>query len=116
MLDLTGRKADGWVPSLFLLGPDAAYQALERVRSAAACAGRDTDALTYTYNVGVWVDEHAPAAPGQVVGSPEEVARQLTEFLLHGFTGLSFWPRGNTAEQIERLASEVIPAVRERLS
>jgi alkanesulfonate monooxygenase SsuD/methylene tetrahydromethanopterin reductase-like flavin-dependent oxidoreductase (luciferase family) len=115
MLDLTGRRADGWVPSLFLLPPDAAYRALDRVRSAAARAGRRADDLTYAYNVGVWVDEHAPATPGQVVGAPDVVARQLAELVRHGFTCLNFWPRGNTVEQIERLAAEVIPAVRDQL-
>ena len=116
MLDLTGRKADGWVPSLFLLGPDLAERALARVRAAASWAARDPDTLTYAYNVGVLVDEKATGTPGQVVGGPAEAAEQLAGFLDRGFTCLSCWVRGGTGEQLERLAGQVIPAVRDRLA
>jgi alkanesulfonate monooxygenase SsuD/methylene tetrahydromethanopterin reductase-like flavin-dependent oxidoreductase (luciferase family) len=62
MLDLTGRGADGWLPSMFLLEPPLAYRSLERVRRAASRAGRDPDALVYGYNVGVLVQEGAAPA------------------------------------------------------
>jgi alkanesulfonate monooxygenase SsuD/methylene tetrahydromethanopterin reductase-like flavin-dependent oxidoreductase (luciferase family) len=112
MLDVTGRGADGWLPSLFLLEPEAAYAARNRVRAAAAQAGRDPDALTYAYNVGVLIDEHVASRPGQVIGGAEQVASRLVEFVQHGFTCLLFWLSGNRREQMERLAREVIPLVR----
>jgi alkanesulfonate monooxygenase SsuD/methylene tetrahydromethanopterin reductase-like flavin-dependent oxidoreductase (luciferase family) len=115
MLDLTGRKADGWIPSLFLLEPSAAYRALKRVQAAAVHAGRDPEALTCAYNVGVFVDEHAASAPGGLVGSPDQLADALAEFVRQGFSELILWPSGNTAEQLERLAREVVPAVHARL-
>jgi alkanesulfonate monooxygenase SsuD/methylene tetrahydromethanopterin reductase-like flavin-dependent oxidoreductase (luciferase family) len=115
MLALTGRKADGWIPSLSWLEPAAAHRALERVRAAAVQAGRDADALTYAYNVGVLVDEHGPPERGRLVGGPERLGEALAEFVRHGFTALIVWPSGDTAEQIERLARDVIPAVHARL-
>jgi alkanesulfonate monooxygenase SsuD/methylene tetrahydromethanopterin reductase-like flavin-dependent oxidoreductase (luciferase family) len=113
MLDLTGRSADGWLPSLFLLEPDDAYRARERVCTAAMRAGRDPDALTSAYNVGVLIDAHAPPRPGQVVGSAERVAVTLAEFVAHGFTTLLFWLSGDAQEQLERIARDVIPRVRD---
>jgi alkanesulfonate monooxygenase SsuD/methylene tetrahydromethanopterin reductase-like flavin-dependent oxidoreductase (luciferase family) len=113
MLELTGRSADGWIPSLFLLEPDAAYQARERVRTAAMRAGRDPDALTSAYNVGVLIDAHAPPRSGQVVGGAEQVAETLAEFVAHGFTTLLFWLTGDAQEQLEHSARDVIPRIRE---
>ncbi len=115
MLDLAGRKADGWVPSLWALDPDSAYRGLERVRAAASRAGRNPGALTYAYNLGILVEERANPGPGQVAGPPELVAKRLAAFARHGFTHLSLWPGGDTdeqlARQIELLADQVIPAV-----
>ncbi len=110
MLDLTGRKADGWLPSLFFLPPERAFQKLARVRTAAAEAGRDPDALTYAYNVWAYVEEGATPKKGQVAGGPEEVAEALAGFLRGGFTHLNFATSGDPAEQAERLAREVLPA------
>jgi alkanesulfonate monooxygenase SsuD/methylene tetrahydromethanopterin reductase-like flavin-dependent oxidoreductase (luciferase family) len=64
MLELTGQRANGWLPSLFLLEPESAYRALERIRVASAQAGRDPDARTYVYNVGWLIDDHAVPRPG----------------------------------------------------
>jgi alkanesulfonate monooxygenase SsuD/methylene tetrahydromethanopterin reductase-like flavin-dependent oxidoreductase (luciferase family) len=114
MLELTGRHADGWLPSLFLLDPETAYRARDRVRSAAEQAGRDPDALTYAYNIGVLIDDRAAPRSGQLVGTIETIADELAEILKHGFTTLLFWPGGNRNEQMIRLAHEVIPALRAR--
>jgi alkanesulfonate monooxygenase SsuD/methylene tetrahydromethanopterin reductase-like flavin-dependent oxidoreductase (luciferase family) len=114
MLDLTGRKADGWLPSMFLLEPDAAYQSLQRVREAATGAGRDPDQLVYGYNVSVMVREGAASTRGQVAGAPEEVAYRLAAFVRGGFSFLNLSTTGDGAEQRERLAREVLPAVRDQ--
>lgn len=114
MLDLTGQSADGWLPSLFLLEPEAAYRARLRVLEAAARAGRDAEALTCAYNVGVLIDDRAARQPGRVVGSARGVAAQLAEFVEHGFTTLLFWLSDNPTEQMTRLARDVIPSVRDR--
>lgn len=113
MLSLTGRKADGWFPSLVVLEPEAAYAKLKQVRQAAMDAGRDPDDLTYAYNIGVLVTEEARSTRGQIVGTPGEVAEHLAAFVKNGFTFLNLWPHGDMIVQLERLAWEVIPAVRQ---
>jgi alkanesulfonate monooxygenase SsuD/methylene tetrahydromethanopterin reductase-like flavin-dependent oxidoreductase (luciferase family) len=124
MLALTGRKADGWFPSLVALEPDAAYAKLQLIRRAAANAGRDPDTLTYAYNVGVRIEAGKnnedsarpqpgqPRAPGQIAGAAPAVAAQLAAFLHNGFTFLNLWPSGDLTTQLDRLANEVVPAVR----
>jgi alkanesulfonate monooxygenase SsuD/methylene tetrahydromethanopterin reductase-like flavin-dependent oxidoreductase (luciferase family) len=115
MLDLTGRGADGWLPSMFLLEPPLAYRSLERVRRAADRAGRDPDGLVYGYNVGVLVQEGAAPARGLLAGAPEEVAERLAELVGGGFSFLNLATLGDGAAQRERLAHEVLPLLRKRL-
>jgi alkanesulfonate monooxygenase SsuD/methylene tetrahydromethanopterin reductase-like flavin-dependent oxidoreductase (luciferase family) len=115
MLDLTGRGADGWLPSMFLLEPPLAYRSLERVRRAADRAGRDPDDLVYGYNVGVLVQEGAPPTRGLLAGGPEEVAERLAELVGGGFSFLNLAPLRDGAAQRERLAHEVLPLLRKRL-
>jgi alkanesulfonate monooxygenase SsuD/methylene tetrahydromethanopterin reductase-like flavin-dependent oxidoreductase (luciferase family) len=116
MLDLVGRKADGWLPSLFLLPPEQAYRSLDQIRQAASRAGRDPNQLTYGYNVGVLVTQGtaATATKGQVAGGPQEVAERLAGFLRGGFSflNLSLSPAADGVEQRERLGREVLPILR----
>jgi alkanesulfonate monooxygenase SsuD/methylene tetrahydromethanopterin reductase-like flavin-dependent oxidoreductase (luciferase family) len=114
MLALTGRKADGWLPTMYFLPPEAARAGLQRVRAAAADAGRDPDALTYGYNVGVMVDEEAKPTNGLVAGAPIEVATRLADLARAGFDLLNFMPVGDPWRQRERLARDVVPVVREQ--
>jgi probable F420-dependent oxidoreductase len=112
-LDLTGRVADGWIPSYPYAPPDVAGSRMDRVKRAAERAGRDPGELTYAYNVGVRVDEQATPRPGRMVsGGPDQVAEALSGFVRIGFTAFNLWPVGDVAEQHERLAREVVPAVR----
>jgi len=112
-LALTGRLADGWIPSLGYAPPERVVAMRERVLAAASAAGRDPAEITCAYNVGVRVDERAEARPDEVVGSPEVVAERLLGFLELGFTALSLIPMGpGQREQAERLAREVVPALR----
>ena len=112
-LDLTGRKADGWIPSMPYLPPRPARSRMDAVRSAAARAGRDPDALDYAYNVGVRIGGPPPDDPErQVAGEPEEVVERLLELTEIGFTVLNLWLSGRREEQLERFGSEVLPALR----
>jgi alkanesulfonate monooxygenase SsuD/methylene tetrahydromethanopterin reductase-like flavin-dependent oxidoreductase (luciferase family) len=52
MLALTGRAADGWVPSLGYLKPDNMDEANARIDDAAHAAGRDPSAIRRVLNVG----------------------------------------------------------------
>jgi alkanesulfonate monooxygenase SsuD/methylene tetrahydromethanopterin reductase-like flavin-dependent oxidoreductase (luciferase family) len=86
---------------------------MARVRSAAARAGRDPDALDYAYNVGVRVGGPPAADPTrQVAGEPEEVVERLLELVDLGFGILNLFLAGRRDEQMERLATQVLPEVR----
>jgi len=112
-LAVTGRLADGWIPSLGFAPPERVTAMRARVLAAAREAGREPEAITCAYNLGVRVDERAEARPSVVSGSPGAVAEQLLGFVELGFTALSLMPVGAGAdEQVQRLAREVIPAVR----
>jgi alkanesulfonate monooxygenase SsuD/methylene tetrahydromethanopterin reductase-like flavin-dependent oxidoreductase (luciferase family) len=112
-LALTGRLADGWIPSLGMAPPDQIPAMRARIVQGARAAGRDPAAITCAYHLPVRVDEHAAAEEGVVTGSPEAVAEQLTAFTRLGFTAFNFQPTGpDRLEQIERLGREVVPALR----
>ena len=51
MLDLIGRKADGWVPSAPWASPADLPGYVDRIQQAAVSAGRDPKALRCVYNV-----------------------------------------------------------------
>jgi alkanesulfonate monooxygenase SsuD/methylene tetrahydromethanopterin reductase-like flavin-dependent oxidoreductase (luciferase family) len=113
-LDLTGRLADGWIPSLELAPPDQVGAMRESLLDAAAAAGRDRDAITMVYNLVVSVGPPS-ADPFVVSGEAEAVAERLTHLLRLGFSGLNLilaGPPEADAEQLERLGGEVVPAVR----
>jgi probable F420-dependent oxidoreductase len=112
-LGVTGRLADGWIPSLGFAPPEKARVLMDRVRAAAGEAGRDPDEITCVYNLEVRVDEHAAAEPSVVAGPPNAVTQRLLGFLESGFSAFNLIPSGPAAhEQAERLAHEVIPGVR----
>jgi probable F420-dependent oxidoreductase len=110
-LEVTGRLADGWNPSMAYVPPEEASRRRDVVRLAAAEAGRDPDAIECAYNVSVYVDERGESNPRIVAGPPADVAERLTAFVRLGFTTLIFWARGGP-EGRERLAREVLPLVR----
>jgi alkanesulfonate monooxygenase SsuD/methylene tetrahydromethanopterin reductase-like flavin-dependent oxidoreductase (luciferase family) len=97
MLRLTGRRADGWIPSFGYMKPDAVREAQALVDGAAEAAGRDPAEVRRAYNFG--------APEGQWVETPTEWARDA---------GIDTFVLGaEDAAQVERFASEVVPAVRE---
>ena len=113
MLELVGRKADGWLPTYQFLAPEQAYRKLERLRKVAEHAGRNPDQLTYGYTIPVLVEKGSVTTRGQIAGSAQEVARQLADVVRHGFTFLNLWPVGEAATQRGLLAREVLPMVRD---
>ena len=112
-LELTGRLADGWIPSYGFAPPDQATAMRDRVLAAAHDAGRDADALRLVYNVEVRVGGGGEKRPDIVAGSPQEVAAVLADLVRLGFTSFNFMPQGpDVHTQRELLATEVIPALR----
>lgn len=112
-LALTGRVADGWIPSMGPTTPGQATAKMHAVRAAAEAGGRDPDSLDYAYNVGVRLGGPPPPDPERrVAGEPDEVIERLLVFLELGFTVLNFWIGGRREEQAERLATEILPTLR----
>jgi alkanesulfonate monooxygenase SsuD/methylene tetrahydromethanopterin reductase-like flavin-dependent oxidoreductase (luciferase family) len=112
-LAVTGRLADGWIPSFGHAPPERVPAMLDRIATAAREAGRDPAEITCAYHIQVRVDERAGPSRSVVSGPPGAVAGQLAGFVKLGFTALSLVPDGpDPDEQAERLAHEVLPAVR----
>ena len=110
-LELVGRSADGWIPSLPNASPDRAEAMIARIGAAAAAAGRNADEIARVYNIQV---SFTPSPEAELVsGPPALVAERLIGFLRLGFTGFNFLVGGpDRNDQVARLAEEVIPAVR----
>jgi alkanesulfonate monooxygenase SsuD/methylene tetrahydromethanopterin reductase-like flavin-dependent oxidoreductase (luciferase family) len=110
-LELTGRLADGWVPSLGWATPELVPELSGRVDEGAEKAGRDPAEIRRVYNVnGAIVD--GPTR-GLLDGPPERWVETLTGFAGElGFDTFVFWPTEESAEQLERFATEVVPALR----
>jgi alkanesulfonate monooxygenase SsuD/methylene tetrahydromethanopterin reductase-like flavin-dependent oxidoreductase (luciferase family) len=111
MLALTGRLADGWIPSLAYLPPDEYASARRRVDEAAKEAGRDPSEIRRLYNVsGMITDEPAREL---LVGPPSHWIETLSGFAAElGVETFVVWPREDRVRQFERFAREVAPGVR----
>jgi alkanesulfonate monooxygenase SsuD/methylene tetrahydromethanopterin reductase-like flavin-dependent oxidoreductase (luciferase family) len=102
MLALTGRLANGWVPSMGYAPPDEIPAMRQRIDAAAEEAGRDPGEIRGVYNL-----------MGEITDSGEWI-EQLTSFVRElGFDALIFWPGGDVIAQVERFAGEVAPGVRD---
>ncbi|HMN99319.1 MAG TPA: LLM class flavin-dependent oxidoreductase [Miltoncostaeaceae bacterium] len=95
MLDLVGRKGDGWLPSLPYLQPGDLAAGNARIDRAARAAGRDPGEIRRLLNVGADL-------------TAEDLARLVTEDRIDTLILMA-----DDAASIERLAAETAPAVRE---
>ncbi|HYG72749.1 MAG TPA: LLM class flavin-dependent oxidoreductase [Actinomycetota bacterium] len=112
-LELTGRVADGWIPSMRYAPPPDAMRKREIVLHALDASGRDAAAFDWAYNVSARIGGDAARDPDQqIAGEPDEVIERLVELLEMGFTTLNFWLGGRRDDQMRRLAIEVLPDVR----
>jgi probable F420-dependent oxidoreductase len=113
-LALTGREADGWIPSIGFAPPPVVTGLWEQVRAAAAEAGRDPAEITAAYNMLIRVGEDLPGNVMTVSGSAEAITDQLAGFVTLGFTSFNLAPIGDQRmDQIERLGRDVLPALRD---
>jgi alkanesulfonate monooxygenase SsuD/methylene tetrahydromethanopterin reductase-like flavin-dependent oxidoreductase (luciferase family) len=113
MLDLTGRLADGWLPSSGVAPPEAVPELAKRVDEGARRAGRDPSAVRRLYNVSGTIAD-GPARE-RLNGPPDHWIETLTGFVRElGFDTFIFSPGSDqVVGQIERFAQEVAPGVRE---
>jgi alkanesulfonate monooxygenase SsuD/methylene tetrahydromethanopterin reductase-like flavin-dependent oxidoreductase (luciferase family) len=110
-LALTGRLAEGWVPSLSWATPDLVPAMMRRIDEGAAAAGRDPSEIRRVYNVGGTIADGPTNA--LLDGPPEHWVETLTVFAEElGFDTFVFWPDEEPLLQLERFAEEVVPALR----
>jgi alkanesulfonate monooxygenase SsuD/methylene tetrahydromethanopterin reductase-like flavin-dependent oxidoreductase (luciferase family) len=109
-LAVTGRLADGWIPSPGFAGPGRIPAMLARIRDASEAAGRRRDAVRAIYNVPVELGAHRPDADGTVAGPPSDVVARLREYAELGFSGFNL---SCVPEQVPAVAAEVLPALRQ---
>jgi alkanesulfonate monooxygenase SsuD/methylene tetrahydromethanopterin reductase-like flavin-dependent oxidoreductase (luciferase family) len=115
-LEVTGRLADGWIPTYELALPEQVTGMRDRLLAAAQKAGRNADEITSVYNLDVRVEENADVESYVIAGTSEQLAEELVGFARLGFDAMNFCPAGpGEDEQAELLATEVIPAIRAAL-
>jgi alkanesulfonate monooxygenase SsuD/methylene tetrahydromethanopterin reductase-like flavin-dependent oxidoreductase (luciferase family) len=112
-LAVTGRLADGWIPSLGYL-PTGEFPAMRRrIDAAAEAAGRRPAEIRGVLNLSISVDPDTRPQPDIVTGSVKQVTSQLHELLDYGFTGFNFLISGpDRTAGMRRIAEDVLPALR----
>ncbi|SFP08542.1 Flavin-dependent oxidoreductase, luciferase family (includes alkanesulfonate monooxygenase SsuD and methylene tetrahydromethanopterin reductase) [Amycolatopsis arida] len=111
MLDLVGRVADGWLPSLSYLpgGPDDLTGMNRAIDEAAETAGRDPAAVRRLLNIS---GEFAGTSTAFLHGPPDQWAEELAGLVLdHGVS--TFVLATDDAASTETFAKDVAPATRE---
>ncbi|AEY85477.1 putative oxidoreductase [Streptomyces hygroscopicus subsp. jinggangensis 5008] len=111
MLELTGAKADGWMPSLAYLGPDRLGEAMVHLEVGARRAGRDPGKLRKIYNLSGLI---TTASRGPFHGPVGQWVDQIAELNhAYGMNGFVYWPSEDHDRQLSVFAEEVVPAARE---
>ncbi|MEU9884750.1 LLM class flavin-dependent oxidoreductase [Sphaerisporangium sp. NPDC051011] len=109
MLALTGRLADGWLPSSPYAGPDELPAMNAMIDEAALEAGRQPSYVRRLYNI---AGTFAARGTGFLNGPAHVWAEQLAELTLtQGMSG--YIVMGDDPDVIRRFAAEVAPAVQE---
>jgi alkanesulfonate monooxygenase SsuD/methylene tetrahydromethanopterin reductase-like flavin-dependent oxidoreductase (luciferase family) len=111
MLELTGRLADGWLPSAPYAPPERLAGMNEVIDAAAAAAGRSTSDIRRMYNIaGTFTGTGAEFLRGPVKVWVEQLAELALTDGISSFI-LMIDPGGD--DDLRRFAEEVAPAVRE---
>ncbi|MGC4192075.1 MAG: LLM class flavin-dependent oxidoreductase [Thermomicrobiales bacterium] len=111
MLDLVGRKATGWLPSLgYLSGGVADLEAMNtRIDAAAVAAGRQPGDIRRMLNLN---GQFAQAHTGYLQGPPEGWAEDLAETALtYGIS--DFILAADDPALVELFATAIVPTTRE---
>ena len=109
MLALTGRRADGWLPSMSFLQPGDLATGNGIIDDAADEAGRRPGDVRRLLNI---VGQFASTSRGPLHGPSDQWVEELADLALTD--GIStFILASDDADDLSRLAHEVAPAVRE---
>ncbi|MET8360068.1 LLM class flavin-dependent oxidoreductase [Micromonospora sp. NPDC005171] len=109
MLQLTGRRADGWLPTLGYLQPGDLSKGNAIIDDAAQQAGRSPQDVRRLLNI---AGEFSAVGRGQLSGPAEQWAEELAELALEDGVG-TFILASDDPDDLRRFAGEVVPAVRE---
>ena len=111
MLNLVGRKADGWLPSMPYLKPGQLAEGNAAIDEAAAAAGRRPEEIRRLLNV---AGSFAGSDRDVFSGPPATWVEVLVRMALEDGVG-TFILMGDDATTIQAYASDVAPAVREQV-
>jgi len=113
-LGVLGRLADGWLPSSSYAPPERLPEMQQRIDTAALAAGRQPRDIRRIYNVMGLITEGPVQAlfTGPVHYWVDELTRLAAEV---GMDTFIYWPADDRLRQIERFATEVVPAVQEQV-
>ena len=108
MLHLTGRLADGWLPSAGYAGPETLGPMNARIDEAALAAGRAPEAVRRLYNV----SGSFGRGGGFLQGRPDDWAEQLAALTLD--EGMATYVlASDDPDDVRRFGEEVAPSVRD---
>ncbi len=115
MLRITGRSADGWIPSSPYAPPTQLPEMQDRIDEAATDAGRDPRSVVRAYVI------QGSITDGSAEGDFDGPVARWVEQLVHlhrdlRFDSVSVWPQGDVDAQVRRFIEEVAPAVRAALA
>jgi alkanesulfonate monooxygenase SsuD/methylene tetrahydromethanopterin reductase-like flavin-dependent oxidoreductase (luciferase family) len=118
MLALTGRLADGWIPSSTYAAPEQLPAMQHQIDEAAQAAGRSPLAIRRIYNVIGQISETGHGwERGTFSGTAQQWIAELTRLVTAGgIDTFVYWPLEERRRQLERFAAEVIPGVRAALA
>ncbi|HEY8456766.1 MAG TPA: LLM class flavin-dependent oxidoreductase [Actinopolymorphaceae bacterium] len=111
MIRLTGRVADGWIPSSAYAPPETLADMNAIIDEAAHAAGRSPGEIRRLYNVG---GRFTGTGAEFLQGPPAVWVEQLAELALtDGISGFVLTVDLDAESDIQRFAEEVVPGVRE---
>jgi alkanesulfonate monooxygenase SsuD/methylene tetrahydromethanopterin reductase-like flavin-dependent oxidoreductase (luciferase family) len=114
MLNLIGRLADGWVPSLGYAPTARLPEMQRRIDEGAAKAGREPREIRRALNISGMIGE---AGEGPLNGPSSRWIEELSRLALElGMDTFIYWPADDPVRQVELFASEVVPAVRDTVA
>ncbi len=108
MLRLTGRSADGWLPSLSRLEPGALRAGNAIIDAAAVDAGRDPGQIRRLLNIS---GRFTAQRGGELVGPSEQWVEELLRYALEDGIG-TFILGSDDPATLRIFAAEVVPALR----
>ena len=109
VLEMTGRLADGWVPTQSYAAPEELRRMDRAIDETAQRAGRTPASVRRLYDIAGAFGTEA----GFLQGSPAQWARQLADLALRDAMS-GFLLASDSPSDVQRFGEEVAPAARAR--